>query len=85
MELSGHFFIWDTVLLVGIARTIDLECGPLIGIVGTIDLGDGLLVGVVRTIHFGDFPLVGIVRAVDTETAPYLELSEQLTLGIFNQ
>ena len=66
MELSGKLIL-DTVLI-GIARTIDLEGGLLI--VGTIDLGDDLLIGIVRTIHFGDCPLIGIVRPIDYGDCP---------------
>ena len=52
-------FIWDT-LSIGVARTIDLEAGPLIGIVGTNYVGGGPPIEFFQTIHFGHGPLIGI-------------------------
>ena len=82
-------------MLIGNARTIDLEGGllvavvrttdfgdcPLIGIVRTNDFGDSLMIGIVRTIDLGDTLLIGIVRTIDVRDSLLIAIVSTIVFG----
>ena len=62
---DNWFCILDC-LLIGIARTFDLECSLRIEIARTIDLGDCQLIGIGGTNNFGGSLLIEIVRTTNS-------------------